>query len=371
MSDKICCIFNYPPHYRKPILTLMDHELKCDFYFGDKVESQIQKMDYSLLAGFKKILKNRPLWNTGFRWQKGAVSLIFKPYKYFLITGEPAYVSSWLLILLSKFTGKKVFAWTHGLKKPVETKGEKLQKMFFKLCDTLLLYGEYGKNIMLEEGFSKDKLVPIFNSLDYDRQLALRDKLTSKDLYSDHFGNKFPVIIYIGRLQNSKKLDQLVKAIQILFKNGQPCNLVLVGKEVEPTPLHRMVSEFEIENRIWFYGPCYEEDQIGKLLYNADVCVSPGPVGLTAIHALSYGCPVISNDHFETQMPEHEVIRPGKTGAFFKQDDIESLATTIEQWIGLDTQNREVIRKEAYQIIDETWNPNYQIQVLKSIFKSH
>ena len=32
---KICCFFNYPPHYRYAIYNAMDRTLNCDFFFGD------------------------------------------------------------------------------------------------------------------------------------------------------------------------------------------------------------------------------------------------------------------------------------------------------------------------------------------------
>ena len=46
MKNKICCVFNFAPHYRNSIYKFMDKELGCDFYFGDKVETLIEKLDY-------------------------------------------------------------------------------------------------------------------------------------------------------------------------------------------------------------------------------------------------------------------------------------------------------------------------------------
>ena len=57
MTKKICLIYNYAQHYRTNIFTIMDKELDCDFYFGNKMDN-VKKMDYSLLNNFKKELKN-------------------------------------------------------------------------------------------------------------------------------------------------------------------------------------------------------------------------------------------------------------------------------------------------------------------------
>ena len=40
----------------------------------------------------------------------------------------------------------------------------------------------------------------------------------------------------------------------------------------------------------------------------SDLTVSPGNIGLTAIHSLSYGTPVCSHSNFNNQMPESEAI---------------------------------------------------------------
>ena len=61
----------------------------------------------------------------------------------------------------------------------------------------------------------------------------------------------------------------------------------------------------------------YDENEIGDLIYNADLCVSPGNVGLTAIHTLTYGTPVLSHANFPNQMPEFEAIDKDFTSFLF------------------------------------------------------
>ncbi|WP_171037083.1 glycosyltransferase [Maribacter algarum] len=344
----------------------MDKELACDFYFGDDLGNQIELMDYSALNGFKNVLKNKQLKWSGFKWQSGVLSLLFKPYKYYIITGSPAFLSNWLLVIFSKFSKKKVYAWSHGLKKPVSTRGDIFRKTFYRLFDKIFLYGDHSREIMIKEGFKEDKLIPIYNSLDHEHQLQLRNSLTETNIYIDFFKNDDPVIIYVGRLQKSKKLNLLVLALKKLNKKGINCNLVLVGSDMGNTEIVDLATNNNLEENIWFYGPCYDERIIGELFYNASVCVSPGPVGLTALHSLTFGCPVISNNDFENQMPEFEVIIPKKTGAFFENDDIDSLTERISEWIYSSKEKRQLIRKDSYKIIDEKWNPKNQIDIIKT-----
>src|SRR5690606_17370107 len=150
------------------------------------------------------------------------------------------------------------------------------------------------------------------------------------------FKNNQPVLIYIGRIQRSKKLDLLVNVLAELNNEEYPCNLTIIGSDVESNNILALISNLTLEDKVWMVGACYDEKRIGEFLYNADVCVSPGPIGLTALHALSYGCPVITNNEFNTQMPEFEAITPNVSGDFFEFGNKNSLKEVIKNWINLD-----------------------------------
>ncbi len=369
MNTDICCIFNLAPHYRQAIFVLMDQKLECDFYFGDQVKGSIKLMDYNVLKGYKGMLSTKNIMNTSFEWQKGVLNLIFKPYKFYLITGHPNVLSNWPLLVIAKLLGKKVIAWSHGMKDNPDSKHKWFEKLFYRLTASVLLYGEHAKKNMISKGFDHKRLIPIYNSLDYEKHLEVRKSLKSSSIYENHFGNKLPVIIHIGRIQASKNLDFLVQAAQELTLENNPCNLVFIGEDIGDNNLVEVTKKLNFDNNVWFYGPSYDEEEIGNLLFNADVCVSPGSVGLTAIHSMSYGTPVISHNDINRQAPEHETIIDGKTGSLFELGSLEDLKTQINRWIGLDSEQRENIRKYAYSVVDEKYNPFYQIHVLEHLFQ--
>ena len=161
-----------------------------------------------------------------------------------------------------------------------------------------------------------------------------------------------------------KKLDQILKAVKLLKDDGVSYNVTFIGDGVVREQLESLTTELGLQDSVWFYGALYDEKKIAEFLYNADLCVSPGNVGLTAMHAMTFGCPVISHNSFPKQMPEFEAIEPGNTGAFFKENDIEDLARAIKQWS--DTcDDREAVRKACYKVIDEKYNPHVQIETIK------
>ena len=217
----------------------------------------------------------------------------------------------------------------------------------------------------VKEGFKADRISCIANSLNSNYQKEIRNTLKKTDIYSSHFGNDLPVILYCGRIQKVKKLDILIYCTKKLNDEGIKCNLVFVGKDVDNVNISQLIKDRNIENHVWEYGPCYEESKLGELFYNAAVCVSPGNVGLTAIHSLTYGCPVITHDNFSMQMPEFEAIENGVTGSFFKENCTEDLIGKIKIWIKKTDREREQARINAFKEIDRKWNIDYQIEVIK------
>ncbi|AYD47983.1 glycosyltransferase [Arachidicoccus soli] len=370
MKIKTCCILNIAPIYRIPIFNLMGKELPCDFFVGDKVGSPIKKMDYAKLLGFTKELQNKRIYHN-FYWQKGAVAAVFKPYKNYILTGEPFCLSSWLILILAKILGKKTYLWSHGWYGN-ETRSKRiLKKIFFNLATKLLLYGDYARELMIKEGFKADKLIPIYNSLDYDSQINFRNKSTQTSIYFEHFGNRNPVLLYVGRIQKIKKLDLLIEVVGILSKEeNHACNLVIIGRETDDFELKNLVDKLGLQTSVWFYGESYKEEELAELIYNATLSVTPGNIGLTVMHSMVYGLPVITHNNFAEQGPEFEAIQPGFTGDYFEEDNINDLLRVIKSWLVKTNNQKENVRNDCYKIIDEKYNPHNQIKILKSVLST-
>jgi len=331
---------------------LLEDELDCDFYFGDSTYSKIKKMDYSRLK--KKVLELPfRLLKSPFYYLKGEVGLSNKPYTHYIITGQPYSLSSWLLITLNRFRGKKTFIWNHGLYGKENGFQLFMKKLQTKLIDGYFLYGNYAKNLMQKEGIPIWKLHVVFNSLDHSKQLEIRKTLKKSNIIFDYFNNTNPTLVFIGRITAVKKLDLLFLAIDRLRSKGKYYNLILIGDGPEKDKLlHRMLN-LNLQDQIWFYGACYDESKLGELIFNADLCVSPGNVGLTAVHSMGYGTPVITHNNFANQMPEFEAIIQGETGDFFEENNLDNLVKTIENWIEKYPKKSNNLIEQCYKRIDD------------------
>lgn len=365
MTQKYCCIFRTFALYREPIYTLIDKEFSADFYFGES-NIKLKEADRTHLKGYKNTFRCIDLFK-GMWWFKGIIGLSFRNYQVYLIDGNFHCISIWIFLLLNKLLGKKTFVWTHGWYGKEGRAKKTIKRCYYSLVTGAFLYGEYARRLMIDEGYSENKLFCIANSLDYQKQLKFRNEAKYTHIFRNHFENGDPVIIYIGRLQKIKKFELLLQAINLLRQRNFYVNLVLVGDNVDIDNLDEILNSGISENRIWHLRASFNEKELSEYFYNADVCISPGNVGLTSIHAFTYGCPVITHNNFKNQMPEFEVIEDGKTGLFFKENDAKDLSDKIYDWLMYSVNNREIIRKDCYRIIDSKYNPNYQLDLLKRV----
>ena len=361
---KLCLIYNYAAHYRAAIFELIDKTFDCDFVFGDNY-LDVKKMDYSLLRGHVTEVHNARA--SSFYVQRGVMRFLKHPYDCYLLLGEIRCLSTWCFLLRSRLQkDKKVYLWSHGWYGKENGIKKILGRWFYGMADGTFLYNYYARGLMIEGGMDPDKLFVIHNSLDYDSQIRIRAGLASQDLYRQHFGNLDEVLLFVGRLTPVKKLDMLLEATALASRSGDHYNVVLIGDGQMLAELREKAAALGLQDRVWFYGACYDEKDLGNLIYNADLCVAPGNVGLTAMHSLVFGTPVITHNCFKWQMPEFEAIIPGVTGSFYEYGNVESLKDTIRLWFEAHNADREEVRQACYSEIDRSWTPAFQIEVLKS-----
>lgn len=364
---KLCIIYNFAQHYRTSIFRLLDQAFDCDFYFGESY-LDIKKMDYSLLKG--KVSELKTIKFGPFIYRIGSTGLLRKQYDAYIILGETRVLSVWIFALMGRlfYPKKKIYYWTHGWYGKEKGLSKHLSILFNKLPQGgLFLYGNYAKRLLINEGFDEKKLYVVHNSLAYDEQLIIRHQLTKSSIFKDYFGNTNPTLIFVGRITAIKKLDMVLKAIEINNKIGRNYNFVLIGGGEKKNELEKYCIDNGISNQVWFYGPCYDEKIIGELIYNSDLCVSPGNVGLTAIHTMVFGTPVLTHNNLPYQMPEYEAIIDNQTGSFFEDGNIDSLANKINLWFDNFKDKRETIRLACMKEIDDNWTPYFQINIFKQV----
>ncbi len=371
---------NLAPLYRKSLWKLLLENSHNDmhFIFGENHALGINPIDFnqkefalhkSKLHRIKNIWLNHKI----LIWQKGVISKFFKSkFDMAIFLGEMYCISTWLAVIICRMRAIKVVYWGHGLYGNEGKLKLFLRKAFFRLAHNHLLYERRAKQLMVNEGFNPEKLYVVFNSLDYMEHKKLRIKyehINKSDVFSFFSKPTLPVLVFIGRLTTVKKLNMLYQAVAQINKKQIRANLLIIGDGPEKQNL-KITGEQGLKSCwLYFTGAIYNEEEIGKYLSASDLCVSPGNVGLTAIHSLSFGTPVCTHGNLSNQMPEAEAITEGYNGFFFKENDINNLKRKIINWLETNV-DREKIREQCYEIIDTYYNPYYQLSVFNQMLNN-
>ena len=371
-KEKIIFVTNFFPSYRKSIWKRLLNNKKSDIIFCfDPVQNrgiQVEKhffLESNKLNSFNEI-KNLYFFRRVI-WQSKIVGLCLSgTFNQAIFLGDMNILSTWIGLLICRLRRKKTILWTHGFYGNENYIKKQLRTLFYSMGNKYLLYEKRGKELMIKTGFDANKIFVIYNSLDYEVQKEYFENYQKNNIQKEFtfFKNsKLKTVLFLGRLTPVKKIDLLIKSLYRLNSKRINFNLLIVGEGSQKSSLKKISKEGLKKGWIYFYGKTYKESELSKLIYSSDLMVSPGNTGLNAVHALSYGTPVGTHNYFNKQMPEADIIEDQQTGFFFNENDIDDLSLKIDLWFSKFDFN--LTRAERRRIIDEKYNPEYQIKVIQ------
>ena len=304
-------------------------------------------------------------------YQSGIISKCLRTdFDAYILYGEMHNISNWVAALICKVRKKPLLFWGHGLYGNEKNIKKVLRILYYKIADYHLVYGNRSRSIMIDSGFRSNKVFTVYNSLDFDNHRLLYQKKNVNDLEKQKqklfpLDSKLPVIIFIGRLTKEKKISYLLEAINLSKNKGYKYNCLIVGGGDELETLKHLTESLGIRDSVCFYGPSYDENINSKFIMLSESCVSPGNVGLTAIHSLSLGTPVITHGNILNQGPEVESVIQNVTGLYFEENNIASLSDVIDDMI----LNKKKIKMETTCIeqVTKYWNPKNQVAIFDQV----
>jgi glycosyltransferase involved in cell wall biosynthesis len=304
-------------------------------------------------------------------YQPGVISEVLKnDLDVYIFSGEMYTLSTWIAALIVKINRKPVFFWGHGYYGNEGRLKKYLRLLFYKIPAYHFLYGNRARQLMIGFGFDPEKMFTVYNSLDYETQKEIYRQTNPQQL--EELKEKllpgrsaYPTALFIGRLTKQKKINLLITALHLLKNKGTEFNCILIGNGEEKENLQEIVNGYELNNSVCFYGASYDETETSALIMLSDCCVSPGNAGLTAIHSMAFGTPVITHSEFSHQGPEAESVLEGKTGFLFKEDDIESLLAAMHHFV--DKNQKKRMEKDCIAMVETYYNPQNQADIITSV----
>jgi glycosyltransferase involved in cell wall biosynthesis len=297
-------------HYRVPVYRYLSEYLEKQEYNLYVVSSGLQEGRAGEL-GFR-LIKTKTNFISLLR-----LILKYRPWACILFINHSRRYYFALLVIL-RLIRKRPITWTHGV--DLQRKGSLTSRLVHHLehalCSGIILYSEWLKSFLATP--HKKKAFVANNTLYFGGYRPLNDARAS--ILAKHGIGTTKNIIFIGRLSQRKRIEDLLAAFNLIKDTG--CGLVLAGPDVDMI-LSRMKDK---DSHIYITGPIYGTEAL-DLLSSCDLFCMPAAIGLSIVDAMYCGLPVVTEavDHG----PEIMYFRDGINGFMVKAGDIKSLAEKL------------------------------------------
>ena len=326
LVPKVILIEPVLAHYQKDVFQILQNSNDLDF---DIVAGRSYQGILSLEGEYSLFEYSRfKFFNHNFYYLKGSVKYALSQKSEAIIcTGVDFHLIHTILIFLIYriILRKRFYWWSHATSGHQGKFGFILRKFFYKFSSGIFAYNKAGSENLKLMGIRDQRIVVVNNSLNREDYGYI-----NHNLYDRKSGVKF-TILYCGRVTEAKKVDVLVKALGILKKkNVFDFNCFIIG-EGDLEGLIKLAEELNISDEVDFVGAKYGLE-VHHYFLNSDLFVYPGGIGLSSLHSLSFGLPILTTDNIPLHFPEFELIKPGFNGELFIDDSSEDLAKKIAEW---------------------------------------
>jgi len=293
-------------------------------------------------------------------------SIVFVPTVWQLATRKNCDVlampwnTRWVLnspaLARARRRGVGTVVWGHGFSKRESPKRLALRDAVANKADSVVFYNNTAADAFRARNPGHAGVFVAINSLDQTEiQRARTDWLSRqsdlKAFKAEHGLDAGPVAIFVSRLLEENRAEMLLEATSMI----ENLTAVIIGKGPDADRLKSITTKLGIEDRVRFPGAIYGEDSIAPWYVSSHVFVYPVNIGLSAMHALGYGVPIVTSDNIAGHNPEIEAVEDGSNAVLYKDGDIESMANAIRSLTG-DTEKQRAYSEAARQTVVERFN---------------
>lgn len=341
-------------HYRKLLLNYiqMQGEYEID------IVSIAQKVShdnncYTFTA--KEIVRYK---NYHIQYSKGMIDFIknrYKDYDYIILEGATNIINNMSICRFLKRNHFPYIVWDAGRRK--NSKMSLLRRLMqtkleyvWKNAAAIIAYSTYAKKYFEEIGISKNKIFVCQNTLyvkAFDNQIEEIAPIEIDVIRKQYAPEKRKLVLYVGAVEQRKRIKDLIDAIKIINEKTSIANLVVVGGGEQLEELKEYVAN---RKDVYLLGPIIEG--VIKYFMAADVFVLPSEGGLSLNQAMICGKPIIASSADGTEL---DLIEDGKNGFLFEEKDIYGLIQKINAVLENEKMCEEMGRKSR-EIIETRVN---------------
>ncbi|WP_371347707.1 glycosyltransferase family 4 protein [Ancylobacter sp. IITR112] len=259
----------------------------------------------------------------GLDWQSGVLTTPVGPGDVVVLSGAPRNVSNMLMLVRARWRGARTVWWGQYWSSTSRTHRFLLRLLLMKLSHAILFYTD-DECEAYRNGLGRGDARPVEalnNGINVAPILAERAPYVP--------GQRARSLLFIGRLTEKAELGILLDALA--RPELADVRLEIVGDGEERAALEEKAARLGLEGRLGWHGGMTDERAIAAIANRCRLFVYPGGVGLSLLHAMAYGLPVVVHDDRWRHMPEIAAFHRARCGLTFEKDNPAALAGAISE----------------------------------------
>lgn len=283
-------------------------------------------------------LRERVMGTEAFRWHDAQIDYCTRDKAdVVLLSWSTRYLSLLPGLIKARWNGVRTVLWGHGYSKAETRLRDRTRATLASLADALLFYNHTAAQMYIDSGYAPpEQLFVALNTIDQDPIRSVRDAWLAEPAKLADFKKAQgldgrPVVLFVSRLQPWNRTDLLIRAAASLRARHPGLCVAIVGDGPASDSLRALSRELHLEDTVKFTGAIYGEDQLAPWFLSAHAFCYPANIGLSLIHALVYGVPVVTSREQRAQNPEIEAFRDGVNGLGFPQDELAGMTAALDR----------------------------------------
>jgi len=287
-------------------------------------------------------------------WQRGLLPWlqVWDP-QALIVEANPRYLSTPRAVDWMHARQRPVIGWGLGalpLSGPLAALRERRRRTFLGSLDAVIAYSKQGAEQYRTLGLPPEQVFVAIN--------AVSPRPTSPPPARPARFEGPPTVLFVGRLQERKRLDLLLGACAALPPERQP-RLLIVGEGPARSQLERLAEDAYPSTE--FLGALHGS-QLTPLFAQADLFVLPGTGGLAVQQAMAHALPVIVAEGDGTQ---NDLVRPDN-GWLIPPNDLAALTHALGDALS-DSRRLREMGAASFRLASEEINVEAMVKVFTNV----
>ena len=231
-------------------------------------------------------------------------------------------------------TSKKKICLIHG-KEINHEKGTSLNKRVLEVLnnvETIIANSEYTKNLAIQLGDQRDKIIVINPGVDQIQELNKK----TLDKVENLLKHKSPRLITVSRFDKRKNHEKVIMALRNLKQNYPNIIYICVGYGDEEENIKKLVAELSLESQVMFFKNISNELK-NSLMVKSNIFVMPSIIhkksvegfGIAYVEAAQYGVPSLGGKDGGGS----DAIKHQKTGLICDGNNLDAVYSSINSML--------------------------------------